>query len=640
MTDMVGNRKNRIIEQMKQSALRREDIIRLLPVAFFVSVVFLLVRVHEYSMPLSQFAFMSETDDTPLYDCFAYIKMISAVAVTVAAALMLVYYVLTGKRGVRRTPVYIPMAVYAVFIILSFIFSDYKQFALWGTFDRFEGTVIHLCYLFMMFYAINCVDSEKELKFIVDTLFIGVSIACLIGLSQLAGHDFFMGGLGKWLLLGGAAGDITLNVRPGQVYQTVYNINYVPFYLCLVIPLVICRIWDAVLILKECAAGEKGNVKNSGTQGSGTGRTVAYLIWLLVLAVIIVINIIGADSSGSIPGMLLGVIFAVIIRLRGPLHKVMAFSVPVFALTVAGLAAAGVFGDDYSLFAKDTTDRPQIEYIKTYDDTIEFRINGERLITEYDAATGEFALQNGKGEYIDVFVLPENEYRYQLEDDVMNGVIAFTPVISSGRTYAIFDTKDEQWRFEYTPDGVRYINAADNLEGLDEVSHADFFRNYKFGNGRGYIWDTTLPILSGKILLGSGADTFMMEFPQSDRATRYSHEQSTGCVYDKPHNMFVQMAVNFGIAGMLAFACMIVTAAAVVIGHFCNGEKDGGKGSGKGTDRLPVSVLAGIGAFLIAALVNDSSVQVMPMFYGLLGCACACSGLRSGRETGYNKKQG
>ena len=527
MTDMAGNRKNRISEQMKQSALRREDIIRLLPVAFFVSVVFLLVRVHEYSMPLSQFTFLAETDDTPLYDCFAYIKMISAVAVTVAAALMLVYYVLTGKRGVRRTPVYIPMAVYAVFIILSFIFSDYKQFALWGTFDRFEGTVIHLCYLFMMFYAINCVDSEKELKFIVDTLFIGVSIACLIGLSQLAGHDFFMGGLGKWLLLGGAAGDITLNVRPGQVYQTVYNINYVPFYLCLVVPLVICRIWDAVLILKECAAGKKGDAKNSGSQGSGTGRTVAYLIWLLILAVIIVINIIGADSSGSIPGMLLGICFAVIIRLRRPLRKVMTFTVLGLALAAAGLGAAGVFGAEYSPFAKDTTDRPRIEYIKTYDDTIEFGIEGERFITEYDAATGGFLLLNGNGEHIDTFVLPENEYRYRLEDDVLGGAIAFTPVISDGHTFAVFDTKDEQWWFEYTADGVRYINAAGNFEELDEVGHAGIFRNYKFGNGRGYIWDTTLPLLPGKILLGSGADTFMMEFPQNDRATRYSHEPST-----------------------------------------------------------------------------------------------------------------
>ena len=50
---------------------------------------------------------------------------------------------------------------------------------------------------------------------------------------------------------------------------------------------------------------------------------------------------------------------------------------------------------------------------------------------------------------------------------------------------------------------------------------------------------------------------------------------------------------------------------------------------------MPVLFFAGIAGFLMAALANDSSVSVMPMFYGMLGCALAS--VMEGKENGLQQ---
>ena len=78
-------------------------------------------------------------------------------------------------------------------------------------------------------------------------------------------------------------------------------------------------------------------------------------------------------------------------------------------------------------------------------------------------------------------------------------------------------------------------------------------------------------------------------------------------------NMYLQMAINFGIAGMIAFLWMIICGLVLAIKS----------NRGETIHFLTASVFIGIVAFLVAALLNDSSISVMPMFYGLFGSSCA-----------------
>ena len=581
----------------------KSDMIRLAPVVFFVSVIFLVVGLYEYSMPLSRFAFMAETDETILYDCFSHIKAVAVIVSACVSALLLCYYLVTKKRRIRKSLLYIPLGIYAVSVLLSYAFSDYKEFAFWGNYDRFEGTIVHLCYIFMFFYTINCIDRENEVKIILNTLFAAVTVACLIGLTQLLGYDFFSSDLGRFIMLAGKTEDLEISPVGGGVYQTVYNMNYVAFYLCLVIPSLIERISDQI--------SNAGSIsKMSAGQGLYTG-------WLAVLTVLIVVNIAGAGSIGSLPGIIIGVAVVVIIKFSRKI-KALLITLAAACVFVAVMTSLGYFGTGYSLFWPDVNDRPQISYIRTCNNTVEFMINDNKLITKYESDKDGFTLQNEAGEYLDTFTLEETPYRYDFEDDAFNGVISFEPIEEAGRIFALFRTKDMQWLFEFTDSGAKYINSVGNQEELDATTHADIIRNYSFGNGRGYIWDTTIPVISMHPFIGSGADTFMYVFPQNDYATRYSHEQSTDCVYDKPHNMFLQLAVSFGLTGLTAFLSVILLS-------FLQIKK--AYSCGKSTS-LSVAVFAGIISFLVAALVNDSSVSVMPMFFGLLGCidAVASSG--------------
>ena len=572
------------------------DVIRLAPIVFFVSVIFLLVGLHEYSMPLSRFAFLAETDETVLYDCFSYIKAVAVIITSCISALLLCFFLFTKKRRIRKTPLYIPIGIYAFTVILSYVFSDYKEFALFGNLDRFEGTIAHLCYIFMLFYIINCVDGEDELKIILNTLFVAVTVACLIGLTQLLGCDFFMTGFGRLIMLGNKPLEMDISQGKTSVYQTVYNMNYVGFYLCLVIPPLIERIIDAI--------------NNAGSIKKMNIRQRSYTLWLVILLGLIVLNIAGAGSAGSVPGIFIGVAAIVIIKVSRN-KKAFLITLTAVCVVVAAMASIGFFGDKYSPFRADVNDRPRISYIRTYDDAIEFMINDNKLITRYDPYNDGFTLQNENGEYLDTFTLEETPYRYDFEDDELIGVISFEPIEDDGRIFALFRTKDMEWLFEYTAEGPKYINSVGNPEILDVVEHAGIIRNYSFGNGRGYIWDTTIPLIAHHLFTGTGADTFMYVFPQNDYATRYSHGQSTDSIYyDKPHNMFLQIAVSFGLPGLAAFLTVVILSYVSLRKAYTHEE----------VTSLTVAAFIGVISFLVAALVNDSSVSVMPMFFGLLGC--------------------
>ena len=118
-------------------------------------------------------------------------------------------------------------------------------------------------------------------------------------------------------------------------------------------------------------------------------------------------------------------------------------------------------------------------------------------------------------------------------------------------------------------------------------------------------------------LLGHGADTYAIFFPQSDVIGRHNADFPLQLVIDKPHNMYMHMAVGTGGVSMVAFLVLLalyyVQSARIyrsaVFGRF--------------VEFVGAGIFIGTTGFAAAALVNDSSVSVMPLFYGLLGTGIA-----------------
>ena len=154
------------------------------------------------------------------------------------------------------------------------------------------------------------------------------------------------------------------------------------------------------------------------------------------------------------------------------------------------------------------------------------------------------------------------------------------------------------------------------LIDMHKVPAIGWENNLSFGSGRGYIWSRTLPMMKDTQLLGYGADSYCIYFPHEDYVGKYNSgtfSANTNIVVDKPHNMYMGMVVGTGGISLLAFLGLTIL-------YLIQGIKLYFRKELKTLyDFVGVSIVLSICGFLVAGLVNDSTVSVMPMFYGLLG---------------------
>jgi len=160
------------------------------------------------------------------------------------------------------------------------------------------------------------------------------------------------------------------------------------------------------------------------------------------------------------------------------------------------------------------------------------------------------------------------------------------------------------------------------LVTLRKVPHIGFKNKQDFGTGRGYIWSRTFPLMLETLIIGHGADTFAMYFPQDDFTGLYYdydwHSETTPII-DKPHNLMLLNFVNTGGISAIALAAIIII---YIIQSFKlyskNIRYDIFSAMGAG-------IYLGIIAFFVAGMVYDTSVNVMPLIYGLLSIGISCN---------------
>ena len=80
----------------------------------------------------------------------------------------------------------------------------------------------------------------------------------------------------------------------------------------------------------------------------------------------------------------------------------------------------------------------------------------------------------------------------------------------------------------------------------------------KLGSMRGYIWSRSIPMLKNNLILGSGPDTFAFRFPQNDLIGLYYAYDTPNTIVDKPHNLYLQIALNDGVIALLAFLAIMI----------------------------------------------------------------------------------
>ena len=118
------------------------------------------------------------------------------------------------------------------------------------------------------------------------------------------------------------------------------------------------------------------------------------------------------------------------------------------------------------------------------------------------------------------------------------------------------------------------------------------------------------------LLLGSGADSFALVFPQSDYVSAYQGGYENMLI-TKPHCIYLQAAVQTGVLSLLLLLAFYLWYAADCLKlYFLKQIPD---------DRtaFAVAIFSATTGFLVLSLINDSTICVTPVFCALLGIGLA-----------------
>ena len=440
-------------------------------------------------------------------------------------------------------------------------------------------------------------------------------------------------------------------IESGIVYQTVYNQNYVPFYISAVLPILammLAYLW-----------------KKTETEGS-----ILRLLGIFIFGGLFALSLYSFYHSGSAGGVIgvIASIFSAILFFNINLKKIIE---PGFALllvfcimTVNGASAweaqwiqikntfrsvaiekkdnegkislRNIFVDgsserfadadpDMVFEKKPASVMPKIDYIITGVDSVEMSFNGNPFRTEV-YQNGGIAFFDGEGEPVMPRVYDEEKRIYEFVDARYHDYLKFTYFFTEdGSSIVVRLTtlyKDWDYRFDMVNGGVYLQTMAGKETTVGLVETKGFENNLYFGTGRGYIWSRSIPLLKHYPIWGAGADCFVAVFPQNDYAYRYyGTGRSIANFYeivDKPHDLYLQIAINTGCASLIAWLGLVVYYAIIAIKGRFNFDSF--------ASFAQAGCFLGVIAFLGSAIPNDGSVSTMPMFYTILGLGIAIAG--------------
>lgn len=607
---------------------------QMLPIILFSAISILLVRMYIYERPMDLFYWSNgETDQT---DFFSHCKMVCILIAAVCTVVVILYRLCVQNLAIKKTYLYIPMAVYALFVLISYAASDYKQFALYGYNDRFEGTLALLAYMVVLFAIITLVNDENNIKVVMYALFASAALLGILGVSQATDHDFFRTVIGQKLITPNVElGDGTMlydaidaaaangeqalkfTFQNKEIYQTVYNINYVSFYLTLLLPVVGLLFIRSVERWKEEAKWKP-------------------VVWGALFALLLY-NLIGSASSGGFLGMGFVVLMALIVLNK----KILRWWKPLLILIVITALIGGLTFDRWKgelgyalnsvLNPSETAEGEELysskltghlDYFITAEDYFTASIDGVALDFAIDSSTAQISATDKDGNPVAFEMIADGEIKeFAVISDAFKNVV-LAPGIDKNRTlYIVFRTNnpvEKDWIFAFTKDGVYYCNEKGNHVTLSHVQATGFDGNEGFGSGRGYIWSRTIPMMKDTVLLGHGADTYCLYFPHNDYVGKYnapSFQNNLEIIVDKPHNMYMGAWIGTGGISVLALlALFLIYIVQSIRIYFRKDFSDM-----EFLDVAGVGTMLGIVGFLFTGLVDDSTVSVMPMFYTMLG---------------------
>lgn len=584
----------------------------LLPLLLVIGILPLIVRMKIYHTNLSQFPWFGSEDTHT--DFFLYYKSIFFTIITFIIAALLIWIFLQSRvqdknhfnimkenNKYKFTKNLIPLGIYGLLALLSTIFSKYSSYGFRGIFEQFESIFVLLGYCLIVYYAYIVVNTREDVSLIIKWLTISVLVMCFLGLTQATGHSFYETTLGKKLIVPSANWNILDSLQftfeKNRVYLSLYNPNYVGLYTSLVSPILL------VLLLFT------KNIK----------LKIVYTISILGL----LLCMIGSSSRNGFVALCISLLFILILFRKYILKNWKLFIGVTLFITIGFFTINAYMGNTFiqrlhQIFTETKSYEYNLTSITTNEDHISITYKGNTIhvqadytdegLLQYiitDRNNQEIPFDYDAATYVSTITNPL--YPFTITPINFNGVLGFSITIDG-----------TPWYFSnLTGDGAYYFfNSYGKFDTIQDAESLVFTNHEKMGSGRGYIWSRTIPILKDNILLGTGADTFSLVFPQND----YLGKQQNGYgvnIISKPHNMYLQIATQTGLLSLIALLVFYGMYFISSIRICWNNNYE------TYMSQVSAAIFVGTIGYMISGFFNDSTITVSPIFWVLMGVGLA-----------------
>jgi len=530
-------------------------------------------------------------------DFFSYWK---SKWVMILTALALVSYIELYIR--KKLPLkdlkqyYIPLGIYALFVIISTIFAKDSPTALWGFVDMYQGMFVLLSYVVITFLTINFINNEKDMSLFLNAFIFLIIVEGILGVGQYFGFDFFQTGLGKSLIVPSniKVDGLSFSFGPKTIYGTLFNTNFVGSFATLMLPLSVAFLLTSKTKKQRIVAGIAVLLViftwigcNSRAGYFGVAVSAIFGMWLFRKVII-------KYWKGS--AALVAVLIAVLIGLNSVSDGMIFNRIKTFNITkeIENIKST----DENAFKFKDIILGKNSFSIVTNKETLNFKVDVDKLYF-LDENNTELAITTKRN------VITINDSRY-------GGYSISIPENYSGVTVNIYG---KIINFYISQDGIKILGTGGRIT---EPKSSPFFEPLKgletMGSNRGYEWGATIPMLKDYIVKGSGPDNFPIAFNQDDFIAKLNvGGWSANMVIDKPHNMYLQIAINTGVISLLALLALwgiYIVSSLILYSKVSFAKKE---------EIIGGACMISVVGYLMAALFNDSVVSVAPLFWLILG---------------------
>lgn len=570
----------------------------LLPLIAILSIIPLIVNLYQYRTGFEQYCHIQAPDIA--YDFFLHTKMICLYIAVLGICFMILYRTFCKKEALFWNPVLLPLFLYALLCLLSAFTSIQKDFSFFGSYDQFESVWILFGYPLILYYAAITITSKKAVLALIPFFNTGVALISLLGLLQAFGLDpyYFIPFQKLFVRDPQLIGKLIPSFKTGQVYLSLYNPNYVGFYVILILPILFSLFF------------------HTGKSSAKTGYALLILSQCIILF-----------ASRSRAGFLVFcfLILMALLFFRTHLAK---YKQPILILcimTVLSFFVINLLNKNIILKRLSTMFRIEktsydLESIVTGKDVsitykgscIHFRMDAKSHFSLTDDDKKQISYTPATNDTPNLITDKRFPFSFGIAaSDTFHGFFVKIPAASGTKTRTWFFTN--QMKKNDASYYVRGENDTKLFHLTKKETGSSFLETHSaLANMRGFIWARTLPLLKKYFLLGSGPDTFVLAFPNDDLVGLFNsgHDHQ---IITKPHCLYLQIAAQTGLPSLVAFLCFFLWYLTDSI-RCCRMPEQYGL-----LPKLRIAIIFSITGYLLLGLTNDSCIAVSPIFYALAG---------------------